>query len=218
MPGLYAQGDDNLLLQYNRGPTFESLYHPWNIEFHFVGIRMNTPLDFTRPRLTWGAGLLIQHKLDKTLGLSTGSFYKNIHYRYQKEDLDSKDFLAYWRIPLLLQFSPNDRVQLSLGPTYNLLHHAYNSEVIRLIKESRPPFLFVYETNDYAIGHFKNTFGVLAAVSYRFWNGFALRLEYAHMKKTDDPFTIQSNTFRGINLGLQWFYLNPSKHNENDIR
>lgn len=217
-PVVHAQGDDNLLLQYNRGPTFESLYHPWNVELHFFGVRMNTPLEFTRPRLTWGAGLVLQHKFNKTLGLATGGFFTNIHYRYQREDLDSKDFLAYWRIPFLLQFSPNDRVQLSLGPNYNLLRHAFNSEVVRLIEESKPPFLFIYPTNDYAPGHFKNAFGILAAASYCFWKGFAIRVEYNHIKKTDDPFTIQSNTFRGVNLGLQWFFLNPLKHNKNDIR
>lgn len=217
-PSLHAQGDDNLLLQYNRGPTFESLYHPWNVELHYLGVRMNTPLEFTRPRLTWGAGMLLQHKFNKTLGLATGAFYTNIHYRYQREDLDSKDFLAFWRVPIQLQFSPNDHVQLSFGPTYNLLHHAYNSEVVRFIEESRPPFLFIYASNYYAPGHFKNAFGILAAASYRFWKGFALRVEYMQIRKTDDPFTIQSNTFRGVNLGLQWFFLNPSKHNENDIR
>ena len=217
-PLLHAQGDDNLLLQYNKGPTFESLYHPWNVELHFLGVRMNTPLNFTRPRLTWGAGLLVQYKFNKTLGLATGGFYTNIHYRYQRADLTSKDFLAFWRIPLLLQFSPNNRVQLSLGPTFNLLQHAYNSEIVRFIEESKPPFTFVYASHDYAQGHFKNTFGLMAAASYRIWKGFALRVEYIHMKKTDDPFTIQSNTFRGVNLGLQWFFLNPSKHNKNDVR
>ena len=57
----FAQGDANLLLQYNRGPTFESLYHPWNIKIHLLGVRINAS-DDTRPRLTWGAGMLFQHK------------------------------------------------------------------------------------------------------------------------------------------------------------
>lgn len=213
-----AQGDANLLLQYNKGPTFEALYHPWNIRLHLLAIRMNTPLEFTRPRVSWGAGILAQHKINKTFGLASGLSFLNIHYRYQRDDLNSKDFLAYWRIPLLLRFHPNDRVAIEMGPTYNLLYHAYNSEIVRFEEVSKPPFILIYEFYSYAPNHFRNGFGVLASLSYRFWKSFALRLEYTHIRRSDDPFTDQSNTFRGLNLGLEWHLFNPAKHNKNDIR
>ena len=112
---LFAQGDANLLLQYNRGPTNESLYHPWNVVVQGIGVRMNTHLPYTRPRLSWGLGVLVQHKFSKTVGFVTGATYLNIHYRYQKQNLDSKDFLGYWRIPLALRVSPNKRFVLELG-------------------------------------------------------------------------------------------------------
>lgn len=213
-----SQGDDNLLLQYNRGPTEESLYHPWNVSVYGMGVRMNTPLDFTRPRLTWGAGLNIEHKISQTFAFATGASYLNIHYRYTREELNSKDFLAYWRIPLLLKVSPNKRVIIALGPTYNLLDRAYNSEIVSYTVESRPPFIITTGQYYYAEGHFKNAFGVLCAVSYRFWKSFSARLEYTQIKTTDDPFTDQSNTFRGVNLGLEWRLFNPSRPNKHAVR
>ena len=214
----FAQGDANLLLQYNRGPTFESLYHPWNVKIHLLGVRINASLDDTRPSLTWGAGMLLQHKLNKTLGLTFGATYLNIHYRYQKENLDSKDFLAFWRLPILIQLTPETRVNFELGPTYNLISHTYNSEIVRTGIEIRPPYRFTTDYYSYAPGHFKNGFGVLAAVSYRFWKSFSARLEYTLIKRQSDPFIDQSNTFRGMTLGLQWALINPSKPKKNDKR
>ncbi|MGB0656482.1 MAG: hypothetical protein ACPGLR_01615, partial [Flavobacteriaceae bacterium] len=77
----FAQGDDNLLLQYNKGPSDASLYYRWNVSIHGLGVRMNTPLDFTRPRLSWGAGFLVQRKSNKTFAFATGVSFLNIHYR-----------------------------------------------------------------------------------------------------------------------------------------
>tara|TARA_A100001015_G_scaffold310459_1_gene411892 strand:- start:4665 stop:5333 length:669 start_codon:yes stop_codon:yes gene_type:complete len=204
----FAQGDANLLLQYNRGPTNESLYHPWNVMVQGTGVRMNTHLPYTRPRLSWGLGVLVQHKFSKTVGLATGATYLNIHYRYQKQNLDSKDFLGYWRIPLALRVSPNRRIVLELGPSFHLIQKAKNSDLQDPITESF----------SYPPGLFQNAFGLLTTVSYRFWRSFSGRLEYNLIKKTDNPFVDQSNTFRGVNLGLEWSLFNPTKPNKNAVR
>lgn len=213
-----AQGDDNLMLQYNQGPTNESLYYPWNVSVIGLGVRMNTPLDFSRPRLTWGAGLNVEYKISQSFGVATGASYLNIHYRYTRVDLNSKDFLAYWRIPLLVHISPNKKIRIAFGPSYNLLDRAYNSDIVHYTVESRPPFIITTGQYQYAEGHFKNAFGLLGSISYRFWKSFSARLEYTQIKTTDDPFTDQSNTFRGVNLGLEWRLFNPSKPTQYAIR
>lgn len=216
--GLLAQGDDNLLMQYNKGPSDASLYYRWNFSIHGLGVRMNTPLDFTRPRLSWGAGFLVQRKSNKTFAFATGFSFLNIHYRYQREDLDTKDLLAYWRIPVLLRVSPSDRLIFEIGPTYNLLNKAENSQIVRYTTENRPPFIITTGHYSYGKGHFKDAFGIVTAVSYRFWKSVSARLEYTQIKTIDDPFTDQSNTFRGVNLGLEWSLFNPSKPSKYAIR
>ena len=64
---LFAQGDDNLLLQYRRGPNPDGFYHRWNATLGVQGNWMNTDSDFTKAGISVGGGVGIKRNFQSLL-------------------------------------------------------------------------------------------------------------------------------------------------------
>ena len=198
---LWAQGDDNLLMQYNRGPDLDGFYHRWNAAFRLDLHRFNTDRDYTLPRLSGGVGLDVQHNFSKTFGLNTGLHYLQLKYQYAREDNDSTDRLNALELPLTGRLSPGRRLFFEMGALYLLMLKAENSEIVDLENNS----------TRYPKGIFQNALGLMVAVHYNTWKGIHLSLTYRRHQKSNDPTLTQSNRFHGLSLGLHYYLKNPLK-------
>ena len=196
---LFAQGDDNLLLQYRRGPNPDGFYHRWNTTLGVQGNWMNTDSDFTKAGISVGGGVGIQRNFSKSFGLETGLHWLPIHYSYTLEDNNTKDRLQYWEISLLGRLSPSRKWTLLFGPTYNRLQQAINSAIVDVTNNS----------NQYPEGRFQNAFGALLGINFQWKGQLSVGVRYRYIKKDTSLLQLQSNTFSGVSLGLFYTLKNP---------
>ena len=63
---VFAQGDDNLLLQYNQGPDLDAFYRKWNFDLHAHINYGNMRENYTVRKINYSIGSNIQFKLSKT--------------------------------------------------------------------------------------------------------------------------------------------------------
>ena len=90
-----AQGDSNLLLQYNRGPDLDAFYRKWNFDLHTHLVYGNMREDYTFRKISFSAGIYIQYKFSKTLALNSGVDYFNLSYQYNLAENQSFDQLLF---------------------------------------------------------------------------------------------------------------------------
>ena len=198
---MLAQGNTNLLLQYNKGPDLDAFYRTWNFDIHAFAVRVNLTEDYSKPRITYAIGSNVHYKLSKTLGFTSGIGFFNINHQYELSTNTSKDKLSYLTLPLTVRVSPSRNLILETGVIYHSLLKAKNSEIVNLSNKSN-----VYEDDV-----FKNTFGWLFSVQYNVWKRLNASVQYRFIKKTSDAFSIQKNNFNGLLLGVHYFIFNPRK-------
>lgn len=202
LPGLiYSQGDDLLLLQYNKGPDPDGFYRKWNFDVHFLTIRVNAKGNYSKPALTSGFGNSVQYKFSKTFGIRSGASYFNIRYKYNLSDNQSTDKITYLTIPMTIRVFPSRKLLFETGFLYNFLLGAKNSEIQNIGTGSL----------DYEKGIFKNTFGMVVGSQYNAWKRLNVSLQYRVIKKASKPSVFQKNNFAGLMIGLHFFILNPMK-------
>ena len=198
---MLAQGDANLLLQYNKGPDLDAFYRTWNFDIQAFAVRVNLNEDYSKPGVTYALGANVQYKLSKTFGLTSGIGFFNIHYQYELSTNTSTDKLSYITLPLTIRVSPSRNFILETGAVYHFLLIAKNSEIVNLSDKSN-----VYES-----GVFKNTLGWLFSLQYNVWKRLNVSIQYRFIKKSSVAFSIQKNNFSGLLLGVNCFVFNPKK-------
>ena len=198
---IYSQGDDLLLLQYNKGPDPDGFYRKWNFDVHYLTVLMKVKGKYSIPSLTYGFGITAQHKFSKTFGIRSGVSYFNIRYKYDLSDNKSTDKITYLTIPITARVSPSRKLIFETGFLYNFLLGAENSEVLDITTGS-----FNYEDRI-----FKDTFGMVVASQYNPWKRLNVSLQYRFLKKASKPSAIQKNNFAGFLLGLHFFIFDPMK-------
>ena len=66
---IFSQGDDLLLLQYNKGPDPDGFYKKWNFDIHYLTVFMKVKGKYSSPSLSYGFGTSAQYKFSKTFGI-----------------------------------------------------------------------------------------------------------------------------------------------------
>tara|TARA_B110000208_G_C11623550_1_gene378145 strand:- start:138 stop:791 length:654 start_codon:yes stop_codon:yes gene_type:complete len=198
---ILAQGNANLLLQYNKGPDLDAFYRTWNFDIHAFIVRVNLNENYSKPGITYAVGSNVQYKFSKTFGLTSGIGFFNINYQYELSTNTSTDKLSYLTLPLTVRVSPSRNLILETGAIYHFLLKAKNSEIVNLSNKS----------NVYEDGVFKNTLGWLFSVQYNVWKRLNISVQYRFIKKSSDAFSIQKNNFNGFLLGVHYFVFNPKK-------
>ena len=153
---MLAQGNANLLLQYNKGPDLDAFYRTWNFDIHEFAVRVNLTEDYSKPLITYAVGSNVQYKFSETFGFTSGIGFFNIHHQYELSTNTSTDKLNYLTLPLTVRVSPSRNLILETGAIYHILLKAKNSEIVNLSNKSN-----IYEDDV-----FKNTFGWLFSVQY----------------------------------------------------
>jgi hypothetical protein len=197
----FAQGDANLLLQYNRGADLDGFYRKWNVDLHTHLVYGNTREDYSLYKIRYSAGTYLQYKFSKTFALNSGVDYFNLSYQYNLRNNQSYDRLAYLSIPLTLRVFPSRKLFFEMGLLFNRLLQAKNTEIVDLRNQSKL----------YPEGVFKNTFGWLFATQYNVWKRFDVSIQYRFFKKPTNPLSNQKNNFKAFMLGVHFFVLNPKK-------
>lgn len=198
---ILAQGDANLLLQYNKGPDLDSFYRTWNFDFQAFVVRVNLNEDYSNPGITYAMGSNVQYKFSKTVGLTSGIGFFNIYYQYELSNNTSTDKLSYLTLPLTVRISPSRNLILETGAIYHFLLKAKNSGIVNLRDKS----------NVYEDGVFKNSIGWLFSFQYNVWKRLNISVQYRFIKKYSDGFSIQKNNFSGLLFGVHCFVFNPKK-------
>ena len=198
----FAQGDANLLLQYNRGPDLDAFYRKWNFDLHTHMVYGNMREDYTVRKINFSAGTNIQYKFSKTFALNSGVDYFNLSYQYSLSQNQSYDQLTYLSFPLTLRVFPSKKLHFETGLLYNRQLRAQNTVVVDLKNQS----------HEYPSGVFKNAFGWLFATQYNVWKRFDVSLQYRFFKKETDPLSDQKNNFDSFLLGIHFLVLNPKKN------
>ena len=197
----FAQGDDNLLMQYNKGQDLDGFYRKWNFDLHTRILYGNSKEDYSVSKISYSAGVYIQYKLSKTFAINSGGDYFSLRYQYILSKNQSYDQLAYLSIPLTIRVFPSRKLLFETGLLYNHLLQAQNTEIL----DPR------YQSNDYPEGVFKNAFGWLFGTQYNIWKKFAISFQYRFSKRVSDPNAFQKNNFVAFMLGIHFFILNPMK-------
>ena len=197
----FAQGDANLLLQYNRGPDLDAFYRKWNFDLHAHIIYGNMRENYTVRKITYSVGTYIQYKFSKTFALNSGADYFNLSYQYNLSKNQTYDKLSYLSIPMTLRVFPSRKIHFETGLLYNRLLSAQNTKIVNLKNR----------INEYPQGVFKNAFGWLFATQYNIWKRFDISLQYRFFKKETDPFSDQKNNFDSFLLGVHFYVLNQKK-------
>tara|TARA_B100001057_G_scaffold318823_1_gene319118 strand:+ start:2485 stop:3144 length:660 start_codon:yes stop_codon:yes gene_type:complete len=197
----FAQGDANLLLQYNRGPDLDAFYRKWNFDLHTHFIYGNMRENYTVSKITYSVGAYIQFKFSKTFALNSGADYFNLSYQYNLRKNQTYDQLTYLSIPLTIRVFPSRKIHFETGLLYKRLLSAQNTKIVDLKNRS----------NKYPNGVFKNAFGWLFTTQYNVWKRFDVSLQYRFFKKEVDPLIDQKNNFDAFLLGIHFYVLNPKK-------
>ena len=198
---ILAQGDANLLLQYNKGPDLDAFYRTWNFDFQAFVVRVNLNEDYSKPGITYAVGSNVQYKFSKTVGLTSGIGFFNIHYQYELSSNTSTDKLSYFTLPLTVRVSPSRNLILETGAICHFLLKAKNSGIVNLSDKS----------NIYEDGVFKNSIGWLFSVQYNVWKRLNISAQYRFIKKSSVAFSIQKNNFSGLLFGVHYFVFDPKK-------
>ncbi|MGA0373851.1 MAG: hypothetical protein ACO3MA_04180 [Flavobacteriaceae bacterium] len=197
----FAQGDANLLLQYNKGPDLDAFYRKWNFDLHTHVVYGNTLEEYTIGKINFSLGTNIQYKFSKTFALNSGVDYFKLSYQYNLLENQSYDKLTYLSFPLTVRVFPSRKLHFETGLLYNFILSAKNTGIVDLKNQS----------HKYPEGVFKNVFGWLFTSQYNVWKRFDVSLQYRFFKKATNPISNQKNNFDAFLLGIHFFVLNPKK-------
>jgi len=189
-----AQGGNLLIQQYQKGPALDGNYSRWSLQPGVQLYYLNTDLETTRPKLALGALLQIEYRVSSTVGFTTGVHDTRIAYSYPVQDSIGVDKLHYWSIPLGIQLHPTHRVNLGLGAHYNVYNKGHFLRIIEEFKSKTP----------YPKEHFKNTFGGVVQVGYRFFKKCYAYLNFRWATRSNPPTQPQTNTTSGFQLGITY--------------
>ena len=126
----FAQGENLLIQQYNKGPALDDVYSRWTI---YLGSRLNylnTDLEGTNPILSLGGLTEVQLNISRTFGFIIGFGNTAISYKYDYQNSFANDRLNYFVLPIGVRLNPTKKVSFSFGALYNFL----TKVKIRLVK------------------------------------------------------------------------------------
>ena len=158
----FAQGENLLIQQYNKGPVLDDVYSRWSI---YLGSRLNylnTDLEGTNPILSLGGLTEVQLNISKTFGFIIGFGNTAISYKYDYQNSFAKDRLDYFVLPIGVRLNPTKKVSFSFGALYNFFNKGENkvSENDVIVKKE-------YEKLD-----LENSFGGFTQIGFYFLKKF----------------------------------------------
>jgi len=190
----FAQGENLLIQQYNKGPALDDVYSRWSI---YLGSRLNylnTDLERTNPILSLGGLAEIQLNVSKTFGFLIGFGNTTISYKYDYQNSFAKDRLNYFVLPIGVRLNPTRKVSISFGAINNLFNKGENqvTENDVLVKKE-------YEKLD-----FENSFGGFTQIGFYFLKNLYSFINYRWATKYNSPLAEKSNNNKGFQLGLAY--------------
>ena len=190
----FAQGENLLIQQYNKGPALDDVYSRWTI---YLGSRLNylnTDLEGTIPILSLGGLTEIQLNISKTFGFIIGFGNTAISYKYDYQNSFAKDRLDYFVLPIGVRLNPTKKVSFSFGAIYNFFNKGENklSENDVILKKE-------YEKLD-----FENSLGGFTQIGFYFLKNFYGFINYRWATKYNSPLAKKSNNNNGFQLGLAY--------------
>ena len=190
----FAQGENLLIQQYNKGPALADVYSRWTI---YLGSRLNylnTDLEGTNPILSFGGLTEVQLNISKTFGFIIGLGNTAISYKYDYLNSFAKDRLDYFVLPIGVRLNPTKKVSFSFGAIYNFFNKGENklSENDVMLKKE-------YEKLD-----FENSFGGFTQIGFYFLKNFYGFINYRWATKYNSPLAKKSNNNNGFQLGLAY--------------
>ena len=196
----FAQGDANLLLQYNRGPDLDAFYRKWNFDLHAHIIYGNMRENYSVRKITYSVGTYIQFKFSKTFALNSGADYFNLSYQYNLRKNQTYDQLTYLSIPMTLRVFPSRKIHFETGLLYSRLLSAQNTKIVDLKNQS----------NEYPQGFLKMLLVGFLPPNTMFGKDLMSPFNIVFFKETD-PLSDQKNNFDAFLLGVHFYVLNPKK-------
>ena len=191
---LYGQGGDLLIQQYNKGPVLDNVFSRWSIRPGVLLNRINTNLETTAPKITFGGGLEGEYRVSKTVGFLTGIYYNPIVYSYPVQDSLGIDRLRYLTVPLAIRLHPTNRVSLGVGVQYNFFRKGEQLKTIGDYEQTEP----------YTKDIFKNSLGGFAQVGYLFFKHFYGFVNFRWAGRSSPPTQPQTNNTSGFQIGLNY--------------
>jgi len=190
----FAQGENLLIQQYNKGPVLDDVYSRWSI---YLGSRLNylnTDLENTSPVLSLGGLTEVQFNISKTFGFIIGFGNTAISYEYDYPNSFAKDRLDYFVLPIGVRLNPTKKISFSFGAIYNFFNKGENkvSENNIIVKKE-------YEKLD-----FENSFGGFTQIGFYFLKNFYGFINYRWATKFSSPLAEKSNNNNGFQLGLAY--------------
>ena len=190
----FAQGENLLIQQYNKGPALDDVYSRWTI---YLGSRLNylnTDLENTNPVLSLGGLTEVQFNISKTFGFIIGFGNTAISYEYDYPNSFAKDRLDYFVLPIGVRLNPTKKISFSFGAIYNFFNKGENkvSENNIIVKKE-------YEKLD-----FENSFGGFTQIGFNFLKNFYGFINYRWATKFSSPLAEKSNNNNGFQLGLAY--------------
>ena len=190
----FAQGENLLIQQYNKGPALDDVYSRWTI---YLGSRLNylnTDLEGTIPILSLGGLTEVQLNISKTFGFIIGLGNTAISYKYDYLNSFAKDRLDYFVLPIGVRLNPTKKVSFSFGTVYNFFNKGENkvSENDVILKKE-------YEKLD-----FENSFGGFTQIGFYFLKNFYGFINFRWATKYNSPLAKKSNNNNGFQLGLAY--------------
>ena len=190
----FAQGENLLIQQYNKGPALDDVYSRWSI---FVSGRLNylnTDLERTSPTLTLGGLTEMHFNISKTFGFLIGFGNTTISYKYDYQNSFVKDRLNYFVLPIGVRLNPTKKVSISFGAIHNLFNKGENQ-----VTENGVVVKKEYEKLD-----FENSFGGFIQIGFYFLKNFYSYINYRWATKYNSPLDEKSNNNNGFQLGLAY--------------
>ena len=190
----FAQGENLLIQQYNKGPALDDVYSRWSI---FVGGRLNylnTDLERTSPTLSLGGLTEMHFNISKTFGFLIGFGNTTISYKYDYQNSFVKDRLNYFVLPIGVRLNPTKKVSISFGAIHNLFNKGENQ-----VTENDVVVKKEYEKLD-----FENSFGGFTQIGFYFLKNFYSYINYRWATKYNSPLDEKSNNNNGFQLGLAY--------------
>tara|TARA_B100000963_G_scaffold6260_1_gene4888 strand:- start:18452 stop:19123 length:672 start_codon:yes stop_codon:yes gene_type:complete len=190
----FAQGENLLIQQYNKGPALDDVYSRWSI---FVSGRLNclnTDLERTSPILSLGGLTEMQFNISKTFGFLIGFGNTTVSYKYDYQNSFVKDRLNYFVLPIGVRLNPTKKVSVSFGAIHNLFNKGENQ-----VTENDVAVKKEYEKLD-----FENSFGGFTQIGFYFLKNFYSYINYRWATKYNSPLDQKSNNNNGFQLGLAY--------------
>tara|TARA_B100000989_G_scaffold276501_1_gene236806 strand:+ start:248 stop:919 length:672 start_codon:yes stop_codon:yes gene_type:complete len=190
----FAQSENLLIQQYNKGPALDDVYSKWSI---YIGSRLNylnTDLNGTNPLLSLGGLTEVQLNISKSFGFIIGFGNTAISYRYDYLNSFAKDRLDYFVLPIGVRLNPTKKVSFSFGTIYNFFNKGLNQ-----VAENDIVIKKEYEKID-----FENSFGGFTQIGFYFLKNFYGFINYRWATKYNSPLVEKSNNNNGFQLGLAY--------------